>query len=558
VLDAPGQKDAARVEVPAGGGALVGRDPSGRSSHVDDPRLQDLALNRVEVATPSVSTHHALIIDERDVIRVCDLGSKNGTWVQVPPQGHVLAPAGSTVRVRLGGGAPAVRDVSEPEEPQLGGSRDAAEVVAESVDRWLARRSIPARARLLPRTRADGARPFAWPLGRAGQLVVEFDQTVDAEVVAEVGRLAGWVARHDALLRAERDAEDDGLILASLPMRRAHRAVVAHGREGVRSVVLLGPTGVGKERFARAFHRASARRDGPFVPVNCAGLSPALVEAELFGAVEGAYTGAVRTTRGAVERADGGTLFLDEIGEMPEAAQAQMLRFLDGGGEYTRLGERGLVRHADVLLVSATNRPVLDSAPRGFLRKDLWYRIAERVLELPPLRQRREDIAAYLEGLTLGACSAREALSDEAWAALCAHAWEGNFRELVHFGRRLPRAAERGSLGAQQVRDLLALRGPTEAPDGARGGRPELPEGAWRGALLEAADRFKSDELGEAPATWTELVTFIERYLKPVAVRGMVAALEREGGALSTREVAERLGADAKTIAKHLGQRGAR
>lgn len=198
------------------------------------------------------------------------------------------------------------------------------------------------------------------------------------------------------------------------------------------SVLLLGETGVGKERFARALHELSTRREAPFVAINCAALPDELIESELFGVERGAYTGAHASRAGKFERADGGTLFLDEIGELPLSAQAKLLRVLQEG-EIERLGDER-TRKVDVRLVAATNVNLQDAVAAGRFRRDLFYRLNVFPVTIPPLRERTGDIALLVEAMIRRFCTLHgkrlAGLTDKALNALKRHAWPGNVREL--------------------------------------------------------------------------------------------------------------------------------
>jgi DNA-binding NtrC family response regulator len=197
-------------------------------------------------------------------------------------------------------------------------------------------------------------------------------------------------------------------------------------------VCILGESGTGKELIARAIHRQSPRRHKPFTTVNCAALPENLIESELFGTARGAYTGADRDRAGLIETTEGGTLFLDEIGEMPLAAQAKLLRFLQEG-EFRRVGETTL-RAADVRILTATNRKLETAVEAGRFREDLYYRIRGVEVTVPPLRDRTPDIPLLTSHFL-----ARERekhrggpsrLSSEAEAAFASYHWPGNVREL--------------------------------------------------------------------------------------------------------------------------------
>jgi DNA-binding NtrC family response regulator len=198
------------------------------------------------------------------------------------------------------------------------------------------------------------------------------------------------------------------------------------------TVLLLGESGTGKELFARAVHHLSARRDKPFVAINCAAIPETLIENELFGHERGAFTGAGDRRLGKFELASGGTVFLDEIGELPLAVQGKLLRVIEEKF-VDRIGGRAPVP-VDVRVVAATNRDLKAAVESGEFRRDLFFRLAVFPLEIPPLRERENDIALLARHFAaqLGQeLRGREAtLSDEALAALQAHRWPGNVREL--------------------------------------------------------------------------------------------------------------------------------
>lgn len=198
-------------------------------------------------------------------------------------------------------------------------------------------------------------------------------------------------------------------------------------------VLLLGETGVGKEEFAQGIHRASPCADGPFVPLNCGGLSRELLASELFGYVEGAFTGARRGGLiGKLEAANGGTLFLDEIGEMPLDLQPHLLRVLEHGEIY-RLGEN-TPRQTNFRLIAATNRDLRQEVNAGHFRMDLYYRIAVTSIRLPPLRDRPGDVALLMRHFLAQFAKHHErampAIDDAVLERLTAYSWPGNVREL--------------------------------------------------------------------------------------------------------------------------------
>jgi DNA-binding NtrC family response regulator len=221
-----------------------------------------------------------------------------------------------------------------------------------------------------------------------------------------------------------------GLVARSPAMLEVFRRIEAL-RERSATVLVCGESGTGKELVARALHRRSPRRDGPFVAVNCGGLPDGLLESELFGHARGAFTGAVAARIGRFDQASGGTLFLDEIGDLPLHLQSKLLRVLQER-TFERLGENR-TRHADARIIAATNSDLHRAIAEGRFRLDLYYRIRVVTLELPPLRARPEDVEPLARAL-LARIAARERrdwrLSPEALGVLLRHPWPGNVREL--------------------------------------------------------------------------------------------------------------------------------
>jgi hydrogenase-4 transcriptional activator len=197
-------------------------------------------------------------------------------------------------------------------------------------------------------------------------------------------------------------------------------------------VLILGETGAGKEVVARAIHQQSSRSHAPFIRVNCGAIPGELIDSELFGHERGSFTGATETRKGWFERADGGTLFLDEVGELPHAAQVRLLRVLQDG-TFERVGG-GKSLHVDVRIVAATHRNLPDMVSEKKFREDLWYRIAVFPVDLPPLRDRRDDIPDLARHFALKASQRfgvpLKALSDHGMSLLLNYDWPGNVREL--------------------------------------------------------------------------------------------------------------------------------
>jgi DNA-binding NtrC family response regulator len=208
------------------------------------------------------------------------------------------------------------------------------------------------------------------------------------------------------------------------------------------TVLVRGESGTGKELVARAIHGNSPRREEPLVTINCAALTESLLESELFGHEKGAFTGAVSAKPGLVEVAEGGTLFIDEIGEMAPGLQAKLLRVLEDG-HYRRVGGTREV-HADVRVVAATNRSLGEEIKTGRFREDLYYRLNVVSIELPPLRERREDIPLLIEHFltTRQIGPVRAQVGPEAMQALQEYSWPGNVRELANVLERAQILAE--------------------------------------------------------------------------------------------------------------------
>lgn len=205
------------------------------------------------------------------------------------------------------------------------------------------------------------------------------------------------------------------------------------------NILVMGESGTGKELLARAVHEKSARKNKPFVAINCGALRETLLESELFGHEKGSFTGAYTKKIGLAEAANGGTLFLDEIGELAPGIQAKLLRFLQEGEIY-RVGGKDPIK-VDIRLISATNRELDQEVVRGNFREDLFYRINTIVVSAPPLRRRKEDIPVlishFLNNSTHAYMNRGRSVSEEAMQTLMKYDWPGNIRELQNVCERL-------------------------------------------------------------------------------------------------------------------------
>ncbi len=229
----------------------------------------------------------------------------------------------------------------------------------------------------------------------------------------------------------------ENIIGSSAPMQRVYR-LVAHCAPTNSTVMLRGESGTGKELIARAIHYNSLRKDQPFVPVDCTSLSENLLESELFGHVKGSFTGAVSNKKGLFETADGGTLFLDEIGNISLSTQAKLLRFIEER-EFKAVGDTR-VQKVDIRLVTATNKDLEGMVADGDFRDDLYYRINIFPIEIPPLRERRDDIPAlathFLTRFNEEMKHKAQEFSAGAMNLLMNHDWPGNVRELENVVQR--------------------------------------------------------------------------------------------------------------------------
>ncbi|MEZ4339305.1 MAG: sigma-54 dependent transcriptional regulator, partial [Sandaracinaceae bacterium] len=230
-------------------------------------------------------------------------------------------------------------------------------------------------------------------------------------------------------------------------------------------VLVTGESGTGKEMIARALHERGPRASGPFVAVNAGGMPSSLIESELFGHEKGAFTGAQATHRGVFEQAHGGTLFLDEIGELPLELQARLLRVLETW-TIRRVGAEGTMP-VDVRLVCATHRDPRAMVEEGRFRQDLYYRIAQLAVQVPPLRQRPGDVKALAEHFLRSCAEAVGAkrFEEAALMRLAAHDWPGNARELRNAVRRAAARCAGGWISLEDVAVVLDEMGGADLSD---------------------------------------------------------------------------------------------
>ena len=269
-------------------------------------------------------------------------------------------------------------------------------------------------------------------------------------------------------------------------------------------VLLLGESGTGKELFARAVHEASDRARGPFVVVDCSGLTETLFESELFGYEKGAFTGAAARKKGLVETAAGGTLFLDEMGDVPLAMQVKLLRLIETG-TFRRVGALD-TQQSDFRLVAATHKPLARMVAEGQFRQDLYYRISAFPIHLPALRERTDDIPMLVESfLRRGAAPQRPvSVADDAMTLLKAYPWPGNLRELRNVLERARLLADDGIIRPAQLPPELRRKpsAPSSVQDASTSPPTQAEPPPRRPALSDQALR---DELARFTGTRREL-----------------------------------------------------
>lgn len=258
------------------------------------------------------------------------------------------------------------------------------------------------------------------------------------------------VEENRRLRRAVDQTSSLGDLIGVSPAMREIFALIRKVALSKASVLIMGESGTGKEMVARAIHFHGPRRDRPFLPINCTAIPEGLLESELFGHVRGAFTGAHTTKRGLFEKAAGGTLFLDEIGDMGPGLQSKLLRVLQDR-EIRPVGGTQSIK-VDVRIVAATNKDLLREMEEGRFREDLYYRLNVIPIDIPPLRERPEDIPALAEGFLRKHCEeGRHFLSAPALDRLMGYPWRGNARELENVIERALALAEGEEIGSDDL-----------------------------------------------------------------------------------------------------------
>jgi DNA-binding NtrC family response regulator len=306
-------------------------------------------------------------------------------------------------------------------------------------------------------------------------------------------------------------AEGMPLLIGETPAMQQARRLIDTIAPTDASVMILGETGTGKELVARSLHEKSRRADRAFIPVNCGALPENLVESELFGHRKGAFTGADTHRKGLFEVANGGTLFLDEVGELDKSVQVKLLRFLESG-EIRRVGENEPFR-VDVRVLCATNRALREMVANELFREDLFFRINTFEIYLPPLRERKHDIAALANHLLTRHAARRglteSAITPESIELLAGHEWPGNIRELANMIERATILAGNSPILPEHLPTQLPIRSKSHQSAGSPLGGPhfQIPEGnpTLRDIEMKYIQTILEKHNGNKPAASREL-----------------------------------------------------
>ncbi len=355
------------------------------------------------------------------------------------------------------------------------------------------------------------------------------------ELVRAVCQAVGNRASADSTV-PESDGDGMPLVGRSPAMQGVYRMITRVLRNDL-TVLVTGESGTGKELVAEAIHQLGSRRTGPFVAVNTAAIPQDLVESELFGHEKGAFTGAVAQAIGKFEQANGGTLFLDEIGDMPAEAQTRLLRALQSG-RIRRVGGRQEIA-VNVRIIAATNRDLMPLIAAGKFREDLFYRLNVVPIELPPLRERREDVEVLSQHFLAQAVEdglPRRQLTPDAIALLEQRNWRGNVRELRNIIYRLALMSREDTIDGGSLNDILGEETPFAGDNG---------EG--KGGIDAALEVWLAKE---EPADGNVYASALAAFEKPL----IGYALERTGG--NQLRAAKLLGINRNTLRKRITELG--
>lgn len=421
----------------------------------------------------------------------------------------VLAATGQEALSRIGAGIPDVV-VLDVHLPDMDGLDILRRIKAEKMPSEVVVITAQASVKLAVEAMRQGAFDFVMKPFNAERLRVTVRNAVErAKTAAVIDDMQETFGRERFV----------GFIGNSLAMQPAYRILQSAAPTNA-TVFVTGESGTGKELCAEALHKLSKRANGPLVTINCAAIPKDMLESEIFGHIKGAYTGATADRKGAALQADGGTLFLDEIGEMDLTLQAKMLRFLQTK-QVQRLGE-DLPRATDVRIVCATNRDPMAEVAAGRFREDLFYRLHVVPVELPPLRNRDDDVLLIARHF-LAQFSAEDGRSfkgftPEAEQALLAYPWPGNVRQLQNVVRNVVVLNEAERVGIEMLPKEIRVP---------RGG--EAPAASPTAAAVPAA---ASPVTAVADATVAEAGDEFIRPLEAVIRQTIETAIARSGGSI--------------------------
>ena len=372
----------------------------------------------------------------------------------------------------------------------------------------------------------------------AGALAVVPTQLPDEPFVQVLTTL---IARRREALELQREAAvavDDGAdfgeFLSSSPSMRKFLQVARKLSRSDSTVLILGETGVGKERLARAIHSQGTRAGGPFVVINCGAVPEALLETELFGHERGAFTGAERAHRGHFELAHRGTIFLDEIGEMPLHLQVKLLRAIQDR-TIQRIGSEKALP-VDVRIIAATNRDLQVEMQEKRFRSDLYYRLSVVTLQVPPLRERPDDIRrlvdSYFQQFRSQMSTPARSVSPAAMTALQSYNWPGNIRELINVVERAVLLCDTEEITPEDLPDAVTASAPPESPmaPAASVDQPAMAAAACATEPERLEETWLERPLAEARHTWNQ--RFERAYLTELlrATRGRVGETAARAG----------------------------
>lgn len=563
-IQAPDQDTSVVVKLAPASAFLIGRQPNpAKLPFLLQSLLRGLSLVRVTLTSQRVSANHLLVTLQDDGVQLFDLGSRNGTAVKLQPQLRAQLETSADVVVELAPGSPDAEVAEGPPPPAEWKAEDEfSPAVVEALQGWFERMEVSAEVLV----RGPGQRSEETPIRGSSFMLADGNQLfIISNPTATMGTSWTDVLDHVQQYVLEQNSRfeqlqghDEGFVLASPLIREVHREIAEAAAWGTR-VVLLGATGVGKDLLARCYHIHSRQTRGPYASLNCGLLKENLLYAQLFGARRGSFTGCVSDITGVVETAHEGTLFLDEVGEMDLEVQKAFLRFLDSRGEYQRLGDPK-PRRASVQIVCATNIELDDPQRRqGRFREDLWYRIAGKVVRVPPLRARPDDLIAFLRSRTIkgGTLKVYDALSPAALKLVLEDDWPGNFRDLESFIERLPSTTRPQGIDLETCTTILHEgRGESRVPTREVEANPSGTASQWQDLIGIALTAFVRDH-GQQPKSWGQITQLTERYIKPVFIAhstGMTG-LEELHKNINFSELARRLNiADGTTVKQHLGR----